>query len=118
MYSVSNLDVLCGERLDLAICLNPLSSSPDVDSRSRTARATATVRRTVGRRLAEETTKLRQEGTPVVVLEPSAQDVEVMGSDFMSSNNRIAITKQARKSVAQQVRHQRRTGAPLPARSR
>jgi NTE family protein len=106
--SVSNLDLVAGRGLDLVICLNPLTS-PD---------------RAVGlfdllpaltngagrRRLAHEERKVRSFGTEVVVIEPSAGDLAVMGRNWMSAERRQQVIETARRSVAEQLR-----GTPLRA---
>ena len=56
--SVSNLDLLCGEGLDLVICLNPMSSLAQATGGSPADRMAAIMRSAAGRRLGHEARKL------------------------------------------------------------
>jgi NTE family protein len=80
--SVSNLDVLAGEDLDLVICLNPASS------RDRVGGPAGAVRAANGRRLGHEARKLRAAGTETVLIQPTAEDLAVMGANPMSRRRR------------------------------
>ncbi|MET0762850.1 MAG: patatin-like phospholipase family protein [Thermoleophilaceae bacterium] len=106
--SVSNLDVVAGRGLDLVICLNPLTS-PD-----RTAGLLdllpALTNGAGRRRLAHEERKVRRFGTEVVVIEPSGEDLAVMGRNWMNAERRQQVIETARRTVAEQLR-----GAPLRA---
>jgi NTE family protein len=44
--------------------------------------------------------KLRARGTEVLVLQPSAEDLGVMGTNLMARNRRAEVTEQAYRSVA------------------
>jgi NTE family protein len=106
--SVSNLDLVAGRGLDLVICLNPLTS-PDraADLLDLLPALTNGAGR---RRLAHEERKLRRFGTEVVVIEPSAADLAVMGRNWMSAERRQEVIETARRTVAEQLRR-----APLRA---
>jgi hypothetical protein len=58
----------------------------------------------VRRRLAHEERKLRRFGTEVVVIEPSAADLAVMGRNWMSAERRQEVIETARRTVAEQLR--------------
>src|SRR4029078_9443187 len=55
--SVSNLDLLCGEGLDLVICLNPMSSLAQATGGSPADRMAAIMRSAAGRRPRPEARK-------------------------------------------------------------
>jgi len=116
--SASNLDLLRGTGLDLVVCLNPMSSVAQVTGGSPAARFAALVRAAAGRRLGHEARKLRAEGTEVVVLQPRAEDCELMGLNMMSGKRRVEVLEQARKTVARDLRRIRDRAGTLPARSR
>lgn len=80
VYSASNLDILRREGLDLVVCLNPTSSLAESPARGPGARVAAAVRTAAGRRLGSEARKLRAAGTEVVLVQPTAEDLAVMGA--------------------------------------
>ena len=106
--SVSNLDLVAGRGLDLVICLNPLTS-PD-RAAGLLDLLPALTNGAGRRRLAHEERKVRRFGTEVVVIEPSAADLAVMGRNWMSAERRQEVIETARRTVAEQLR-----GAPLRA---
>ena len=116
--SVSNLDLLCDEGLDLVICLNPMSSLAQATGGSPADRMAAIMRSAAGRRLGHEARKLREAGTRVLILQPGEQDVGLMGFNLMSGGRRLEVMEQARRSVATELRAIRARGAPLPDRGR
>jgi NTE family protein len=115
--SVSNLDMLCGAGLDLVICLNPMSSLAQATGGSPADRMAAVMRAAAGRRLGHEARKLRESGTRVLILQPSEQDVSLMGFNLMSGARRLEVMEQARRSVASELRAVRVRRAPLPERT-
>ena len=60
--STSNLDLLCGDDLDLVVCLNPMSSLAPGAGGSPADRFAALMRSAAGRRLGHEARKLREAG--------------------------------------------------------
>jgi NTE family protein len=115
--SVSNRDLLCGAGLDLVICLNPMSSLAQATGGSPADRMAAIMRSAAGRRLGHEARKLRASGTRVLILQPSEQDVSLMGFNLMSGTRRLEVMEQARRSVATELRAVRARRAPLPKRA-
>ena len=113
--SVSNLDLLCDQDLDLVVCLNPMSSLAQVTPRSPAEHFAALMRKQAGRRLGREAKKLREQGTEVLVLQPTAEDLAVMGVNFMSRDRREQVMERAVRTTARQLRRRRgREGAVLP----
>src|SRR3954447_22914216 len=92
--SVSNLDILAGEDLDLVICLNPASS------RTPNGGPMGAVRAANGRRLGHEARKLRAAGTEVVLVQPGREDLVVMGDNPMSRSRRHEVIETAIRTTA------------------
>src|SRR4051812_7905347 len=97
--SLSNLDVVAREGLDLVICLNPGSSRAPGGGPRGAMRAAA------GRRLGHEARKLRERGTEVVLVQPAAEDLAAMGPNPMSRARRHATIETAMRTTAAALRH-------------
>jgi NTE family protein len=104
VYSASNLDVLRREGLDLVVCLNPTSSRAAVPTRGLAARAASATRSMSGRRLGREARRLREAGTEVVLIQPTAEDLAVMGNNLMSGRRRHELITLAIRTVSEQLR--------------
>ena len=107
IYSVSNLDLLRNEGLDLVICLNPTSTLHPIRAINPRDAAAIFVRRASGRRLGSEAKKLRANGAEVVLIQPTGEDLEAMGPNLMRSANRNRVIEVARHTVAEQLRESR-----------
>jgi NTE family protein len=117
--SLSNLDLLRGEQLDLVVCLNPMSSLASVTPRGPGDRVAAAMRAQAGRRLGAEARKLRAEGTDVLIVQPTADDLPLMGPNPMARGRRQEIIERAIRTTARQLRRARpREGVVLPRRVR
>jgi NTE family protein len=112
--STSNLDVVRGLGLDLVICLNPTSSLAPFAPRSAADYFAAAMRIGTGRRLAYEARKLREEGTKVLILEPSTRDLAAMGPNLMARGRQAAVIDQARLSMVEEIARLRHAGRTLP----
>ena len=113
--SPSNLDLMCDEGLDLVVCLNPMSSLAQMTARSTSERVAARFRAQAGRRLGSEAKKLRERGTDVLILQPTAEDLAVMGTNFMARDRREAVVERAIRTTARQLRRRRdRPGVVFP----
>jgi len=100
--SPSNLDLLRDQDLDLVICLNPLSTRAEPPPLTTPVRRIGwAMRETSGRRLGHEAKKL---SCPLVVIQPTLEDIDMMGPNPMSSRNRHAVVETAVRSVAEQLR--------------
>jgi NTE family protein len=104
MYSASNLDLLAAEGLDLVICLNPTSTLEQVASLNPLDRVADAVRKAAGRRLGSEARKLRATGADVVLIQPVADDLALMGRNLMRRKGRHDVIEMARRTVAEQLR--------------
>jgi NTE family protein len=116
--SLSNLDLLAGRGLDLVICLNPTSSLAEAMGGTPAERVGALMRGMSGRRLGREARKLREEGTELLLLQPSADDVAEMGLNLMARRRRVAVLERARKTTALSLRELRGTDQLMPERNR
>ena len=117
--SASNLDLLCGRGLDLVVCLNPMTSLAQTTPRNAAERVAAQIRTQTGRRLGREAKKLRESGTEVLILQPTAEDLAVMGTNFMARDRREQVIERATRSTARQLRRRRdRPGVVYPKRTR
>ena len=117
--SVSNVDLLRDEGLDLVVCLNPMSSLANVTPRNPADRVAALMRKQAGRRLGAEAKKLRERGTDVLILQPTADDLALMGSNLMARDRREAVIDRAIRTTARQLRRARgREGVVVPKRTR
>jgi NTE family protein len=104
LWSTSNLDVLRNEALDLVICLNPTSSLHPPLAWNPVERVAGAVRRGSGRRLGWEARKLRQAGTELVLIQPTGEDLDVMGVNLMSTRRRHEVIETAIRTVREQLR--------------
>jgi NTE family protein len=115
--SPSNLDLLAGRGLDLVVCLNPTSSLDEAVGGRPAERVGAAMRAFSGRRLAHEARKLRDEGTEVLLLQPSHEDIAGMGLNLMARGKRVAVLEGACKTTALALRDLRGSGQRLPERT-
>ena len=117
--SASNLDLLCDHDLDLVVCLNPMSSLAAITPRTRADRFAAVMRKHSGRRLGHEAKKLREAGTDVLILQPTAEDLAVMGANLMARDRREQVIERAVRTTGRTLRRSRtRDGVVLPKRTR
>jgi NTE family protein len=112
--SLSNLDLLAGRDLDLVLCLNPMSTLSSTPPRSRGGRTAAAVRTLIGRQLGHEAGEVRSGGTDVVLLQPTADDLAVMGSNPMARGRGDAVVQRAVDTTSRELRRLRRRGVALP----
>lgn len=112
--SPSNLDLLCGHGLDLVVCLNPMSSRARATGLRPGERMAGAVRVGAGRRLGREARKLRDEGTHVLLLQPTRADLTVMGLNLMARDRRAEVIQRARETARVEVRTLRAAGQLLP----
>ena len=104
MYSTSNLDLLRHDELDLVICLNPTSSLHPIRAIDPREWGALIFRGASGRRLGREAKTLRARGTPVVLVQPTGDDLQTMSRNLMSTRKRNDVIAVARRTVAAQLR--------------
>ena len=114
--SPSSLDLLARRDLDLVICLNPMSSLARRALRNPVDRLTEASRSGSGRRLGYEAKKVRATGTDVVLIQPTEDDLQLMGRNLMSRERRHDVIELAARTVAEQLRERdvKRTLSGLP----
>jgi NTE family protein len=95
VHSATNADVLGHAGLDLAIVVAPMSAA-----HGRTARADAPFRWAMHRRLDREVRRLRDAGTEVIRIEPSASTLAVMGINAMAEDRSAAVVEAAYTDTA------------------
>lgn len=100
VVSTSNLDLLADLDLDLVICLNPTSSLHAPQSRTVGDRAAGVLRQASGRRLGNEAKCVRASGTEVVLIQPTVQDLDAMGTNLMSASRRGQVIDVAVQTVS------------------
>jgi NTE family protein len=100
-HSPSNADVVAGIGLDLVVVISTMSApwtalrpSPNIGTRALASWV-----------LEREVRSIRAAGTPVLVLEPTAEDLSVMGSNAMDPARRAAVAEQARSTTVQRLAH-------------
>jgi NTE family protein len=104
VVSASNLDVLLDAKLDLVICLNPTSSLYRRRFSWPHERVAGAIRTASGRRLGREARMLRAAGTEVILIQPTAADLAMMGTNMMSRRRRHRVIELAVQTVSEQLR--------------
>lgn len=97
--SATNADLLCGEPVDLAIVVSPMSGHARV--RSGPERL---VREASRRRLEFERRALEESGTRVVVVEPGASAQRVMGMNMLRDDDLAGVVREAFLDAGDQLR--------------
>jgi NTE family protein len=100
-HSPSNADVVAGIGLDVVVVISPMSApwtalrpSPNIGSRALASWV-----------LEREVRAIRAAGTQVLILQPTAEDLEVMGPNAMNPARRTSVAKQARTTTLQRLTH-------------
>jgi NTE family protein len=95
-HSLTNADLVAGIGLDLVVVSSPMSIAGD---------ALRWAPDQPGRRLARfmlgrEVDRIRRAGTPVLTIQPTPDDLTVMGPNAMDATKRTDVTRRARMSVS------------------
>jgi NTE family protein len=98
VHSATNADVLSRAGLDLVIVVAPMSAA-----HGRSRHADAAVRWAMHRRLDREVRRLRDAGTEVIRIEPSARTLAVMGLNAMAEDRSSAVVDAAYDDAASLV---------------
>jgi NTE family protein len=101
--SPASADLLLGHRIDEAIVLAPMSSS-EQGPRTGLGRVEGAAREQMRRTLDREIELLRRSGIRVLRLEPTAEDLAVMGPNFMDGARRLRTLEHALRSARRNVR--------------
>ncbi len=105
VHSVSNLDALEAEELDLVLALNPMSSLHAGAPRTLGERMAYAIRQQAGRRLGNETKRLQAAGTEVLLIQPTVHDLDAMGTNLMSATRRNQVIATAVETVTDHLQH-------------
>ena len=114
LCSLANLDLLAGQGLDLVNSLNPMSHRQPARSWSPRERLSKGFARLAAWQLRQEAERVRRYGTPVVLLEPTADDLDLMGSNWMDAKKSLEVAQLASETTALQLRSLLK-GGRLPA---
>jgi len=100
-WSPSNADVMAGLGLDLVVVVSPMSAR-----RAIPASVDGAVRAACRLQLSQEVLRIRRRGTPVLVIEPGAEELQVMGtsSRAMDAERAPAIVRAVRDSMRVRLR--------------
>jgi NTE family protein len=114
--SPSNADLLADPalKLDLVICLNPMSAAGAIGGGSIGDRVGALMRRAARGRLRRELTKLDAAAVQTLVVEPTETDLAGMGWNLMARRSRIEVMETAVRTTARAVRDLRYGEGALP----
>jgi NTE family protein len=104
MYSPANLDLIAGTEAQLVVCLNPVSSRFRGGLLEPTGRIAAFLRGDNRRLIDREALLLERAGKQVIVLEPNADDLHVMGFNYMSRKHLDRVMETAVKSTKAALR--------------
>ncbi|HEV7680091.1 MAG TPA: patatin-like phospholipase family protein [Candidatus Dormibacteraeota bacterium] len=101
-WSPSNADVLAGLGLDLVIVVSPMSAQRTIPALS----VDGALRAACRLQLTQEVVKLRRGGTPVVVIEPGADELAAMGSSAQAMDPQRApgIVRTVRETMRRRLR--------------
>lgn len=101
LHSMSNIDLLNGLGLDLAIVLNPMSSRvPAPPSWDPLHHFTEVTREVCARQVDGEVRALRAEGTQVLMIEPGERDMRAIGLNLMDETRRDRVMRTAVNTTA------------------
>ncbi|MCU1693436.1 MAG: putative esterase of the alpha-beta hydrolase superfamily, partial [Frankiales bacterium] len=108
VHSPTNADVLLPDRLDLVLVLSPMTLAKGAGRP-----ADLPLRLAVGRYLATEVRRLRRSGTRVVVVQPTARDLAVMGTNPMAGARARDVVGTVAGSVRARLERQGTLAAAL-----
>jgi NTE family protein len=101
-WSPTNADVLAGLGLDLVLVISPMSAQRAIPALS----VDGAVRAACRLQLSGEVVRLRAKGTPVVVVEPGAEELEAMGGamEAMDPQRAPDIVRTVRETMRRRLR--------------
>jgi NTE family protein len=105
LYSTANLDLAGETDADLVVCLNPMSSRHRGGLLEPTGPLAALVRGDNRQIIDREKRLLERSGKQVLLIEPSAEDLEVMGLNYMSRRRVDGALRSAVKTTGSALRH-------------
>ena len=113
--SNASVDLLAGQDVDEVIVLAPMAALELDSPRSPVARLERRIRRSITRGIRNDIAALDESRTRVTLLTPGPEDLAAMGANLMNPRHRAAVLHTAMRTVARDLRHQRRQqGSSLP----
>lgn len=104
VHSMTNLDLLLGLGLDLAIVLSPFSTREHFSGWDPLNRFTDATRQVFARQLDAEIRLLEAEGTRVLLLEPGPEDLVAIGHNVMDERRRGRVLETATRTTLERLR--------------
>jgi len=95
-FSPTNADLVARLGYDLVVVVSPMSAVSSASGPSLSTAGRALSARTLGREVA----RIRETGTPVLVIQPTADDLDVMRGNPLDNDLAAPVARQARTSVA------------------
>lgn len=105
MFSAANLDLMAAADVEVVVCLNPMSSRYRGGLISATGPIAALARGDNRRLLDREAAVLRKSGKKVYLVEPKADDIRVMGFNYMSRRSLERVAETALRTTSESLRH-------------
>ncbi len=120
VWSVSNLDLVASEDLDLVVCVNPMSGLEGRSFEGPVDRFTGMVHRLeqgsrarLSGRIDTERSRVERSGTPVLLIEPTAADLEVIPLNLMNAAERKQVARRALETTIATFETRRHTWSAL-----
>jgi NTE family protein len=104
LYSPSNLDELLESEAETVVCLSPMTSPHRGGLLEPTGRIASVVRGSGRSRLLRDARRLEQAGKRVLLLEPGAEALRVMGYNYMSGSRRDQVVATALRTTIAALR--------------
>jgi NTE family protein len=104
-HSPTNADLMAGLGFDLVVVVSAMSATWKAGWRALRPSPTVGNRILAGMTLEREVRAVRARGTPVLVVQPTDSDLEVMGTRWMDATKRTPVAEQARASTLRRLRH-------------
>lgn len=98
-FSATNADLVAGLGFDLVVVISPMSAVPGALRFPAVLDPKRSSRSLHARTLAREVAALRSRGTPVLVLQPTVEDLTVMGGDALDNAAAPPVARTAHRSV-------------------
>jgi len=104
LYSPSNLEELLESEVEVVVCLSPMTSAHRGGLLEPTGPIASVVRGSTRTRLLREARRLEESGKRVLLLEPGAEDLRVMGYNYMSGRRRDRVVATAMRTTSAALR--------------
>jgi NTE family protein len=99
-FSPTNADLVAGLGFDLVVVISPMSAVPSALGFPDLVDPRVSTRAMHARTLAREVAKVRDHGSPVLVIQPTSADLDVMGGNALDNAAAPPVARAAHRSVA------------------